>query len=247
MFKKHAILSALCLLLTASYALSEAPTAQFGFTGWPDPQSADCPAGDEIATNYPSIPTRQPESGLHYPDDDTFSVVNATIPPIVSTEKPMASPLIIPTVPDASPSSAVAQVPSTVDDYTTHSVSAQEQKMLNLVNQDRKNHGLPPLTLDPALSRLARIKSCDMRDNHYFAHQSPTYGNVRQMLRAFGYDFRGAGENIAHHATLEKAQAAFMSSEGHRRNILSGAWTKIGVGVCEDAHGALLVTQIFAR
>ena len=119
--------------------------------------------------------------------------------------------------------------------------------MLNLLNQDRKNNGLPALTLDPELSRIARIKSEDMRDKGYFAHVSPTYGDVRAMLRSFGYAFSGAGENIAHHANVDKAQAAFMSSSGHRKNILSSAWTKVGIGICYDHNGYIYATQIFAR
>ena len=119
--------------------------------------------------------------------------------------------------------------------------------MFNLLNQDRKNNGLSALTLDATLCDIARIKSCDMRDRHYFAHESPTYGNVRSMLTAFGYAFNGAGENIAHHATVEKAEAAFMSSAGHRQNILSSAWTKIGIGICYDSNGFVYVTQIFVR
>ena len=123
----------------------------------------------------------------------------------------------------------------------------QEEKLLNLINQDRKINGLPPLTADPELSRLARMKSEDMRDRGYFAHESPTWGKARQMLEHFGYDFRGVGENIAHHATVEKAQAAFMSSDGHRRNILSAVWQKVGVGVCYDRNGYIYATQLFVR
>lgn len=119
--------------------------------------------------------------------------------------------------------------------------------MLNLLNQDRKNNGLPALALDPALSHIARIKSEDMRDKGYFAHESPTYGDVRAMLRSFGYAFSGAGENIAHHANVDKAQAAFMTSSGHRKNILSSAWTKVGIGICYDRNGYIYATQIFAR
>lgn len=136
---------------------------------------------------------------------------------------------------------------STGDDYTTHSTSMQEEMMVNFINRDRAAYGLAPLTHDPELSRIARIKSEDMRDRGYFAHESPTYGRVRDMLRHFSYTFSGAGENIAHHATIEKAQAAFMSSEGHRRAILSRAWTKVGVGVCFDRHGYIYATQIFVR
>ena len=131
--------------------------------------------------------------------------------------------------------------------YTTASLSAQEQTAGNLLNNDRARYNLAPLTLDPALCRIARIKSEDMRDNQYFAHTSPTYGNVRQMLTHFGYSYSAAGENIAHHATIEKAQAAFLSSPGHRKNIMSSAYTKVGLGIALDKNGFVYLTQIFAR
>ena len=131
--------------------------------------------------------------------------------------------------------------------YTTASLSAQEQTAGNLLNSDRARYNLSPLVIDPELCRIARIKSEDMRDNQYFAHTSPTYGDVRSMLSQFGYAYTAAGENIAHHATVEKAQAAFLSSPGHRKNIMSSAYTKVGVGVAVDQKGFVYLTQIFAR
>lgn len=101
--------------------------------------------------------------------------------------------------------------------------------------------------LDPALCALARLKSCDMNQNNYFAHTSPTLGSAAEMLRSHGYAFAAVGENIAHHATVEKAQAAFMSSTGHRTNILGSQWSKVGVGVCVDQQGFVYVTQLFVR
>ncbi len=136
---------------------------------------------------------------------------------------------------------------STVDDYTTQAVLMQEEMMLNLLNQDRKNNGLPPLKADARLSAIARIKSADMRDENYFAHQSPTYGSARDMLTHFGYPYRGASENIAHHANVPKAQAAFMSSAGHRRNILGIYWEKVGIGIVFDDDGFIYATQLFVR
>ena len=38
-----------------------------------------------------------------------------------------------------------------------------------------------------------------------------------------------------------------MSSDGHRRNILSSAWQKVGLGIVYDANGYVYVTQIFVR
>ncbi len=131
--------------------------------------------------------------------------------------------------------------------YTSASLSAQELNAGNLLNSDRAAYGLAPLAIDPELSRIARIKSEDMRDNQYFAHTSPTYGSVRDMLKRFGYTYEAAGENIANHATIEKSQAALISSPGHRRNILSTAYTKVGIGVALDENGFVYLTQIFAR
>lgn len=237
MFKKYAAFL-LSTAMLASAAVAEAPQSQFGFTGWPYRQATDC------ATEEPIYPTQAPDYGENCPDDDTSLDVPATDAPVIPTEAPTSAPEVT-----AAPTQApiVTQAPSTDDDYTTQSTSAQEQMMLNLLNNDRKTNGLGELTLDPELSRIARIKSCDMRDNNYFAHESPTYGRVSQMLRTFGYSFSAAGENIAHHANVEKAQAAFMSSDGHRRNILSTSWTKVGIGICYDRNGYIYATQIFVR
>lgn len=131
--------------------------------------------------------------------------------------------------------------------YTSASLPAQEQEAGNLLNNDRGRYNLPALAIDPELSRIARIKSQDMLDRGYFSHISPTYGDVRAMLTHFGYSYTAASENIARHSTVEKAQAAFLSSPGHRRNVLSTAFTKVGVGVAVTAGGYVYVTQIFCR
>ena len=140
------------------------------------------------------------------------------------------------------------EVPAFTDeDYTTGSITAQEENAFLLLNQDRAANGRSALELDPALCDLARLKSRDMFLNNYFSHTSPTYGSAAQMLSAYGYAFTSVGENIAHHATVEKAQAAFMSSSGHRQNILGSQWTKVGIGVWEDSQGFVYVTQLFVR
>ena len=158
-----------------------------------------------------------------------------------------AAILLAVTLTSAAGASLAASDSSFAGHYTTASLSAQEQTAGNLLNSDRACYGLAPLVIDPELCRIARIKSQDMLGNQYFAHTSPTYGDVRSMLRQFGYAYTAAGENIAHHATVEKAQAAFLSSPGHRKNILSSAYTRVGLGVAVDAKGYVYLTQIFVR
>ena len=206
------------LMALPALAAGNAPASQFGFRGWPYRQQTPC--NSAAPTAAPQIPaTEKPQ---------------ATLRPI-STAAPR---------PTARPSAASS---TSTGDYTTLSVTAQEQKLLDLLNQDRRTNSLPALALDAELSRIARIKSADMRDQGYFAHESPTYGNAASMLAAFGYAFRGVGENIAHHASVEKAEAAFLSSPGHRTNLMGSQWQRVGIGVCFDKNGFVYVTQLFVR
>lgn len=120
----------------------------------------------------------------------------------------------------------VLAIPSLSDSVRTY-----EQEVVRLVNVERAKAGLPALTEDWQLSRVARYKSQDMRDKGYFSHQSPTYGSPYDMMRAFGISYRAAGENIAMGQRTPAAVVnAWMNSSGHRANILSKSFTKIGVG-----------------
>ena len=77
------------------------------------------------------------------------------------------------------------------------SVRAYEKEVVRLVNEERVKAGVKPLTEDWELSRVARYKSQDMRDNNYFSHTSPVYGSPFDMIKNFGITYRSAGENIA--------------------------------------------------
>ncbi len=197
---------------------TEAPTASKAPAVTAAPPVTAAPTATPNATKAPQA-TQTPQS---------TSTPSATQTPIAT-----AAPTKAPTGNDG--------------DYTTGTVSAQEQNAYRLLNEDRAANGLSALTLDSALCDLARMKSKDMCDNNYFAHTSPTYGSAADMLRTYGYSFTSVGENIAHHASVLKAQAAFMSSTGHRQNILGSQWKRVGVGVWTDAQGFVYVTQLFVR
>jgi len=120
---------------------------------------------------------------------------------------------------------------------STYSLKAYEQQVVNLTNQERAKHGLAPLQVDLALSKVAREKSLDMARNNYFSHNSPTYGSPFDMMKAFGIQYRTAGENIAKgQRTPEEVVNAWMNSEGHRANILNPNFTHIGVGFSENGN-----------
>jgi len=127
-------------------------------------------------------------------------------------------------------------------------VKALEQKVIDLVNQQRAYNGLPALKANWEVCRVARYKSQDMIDKRYFAHQSPTYGSPFNMMENFGIRFSAAGENIAYgQRTPQEVMNSWMNSPGHRSNILNRTYNQIGVGVAKSSNGTFYWTQMFIK
>ncbi|NHM31524.1 SafA/ExsA family spore coat assembly protein [Neobacillus terrae] len=125
-------------------------------------------------------------------------------------------------------------------------VKSVEQQVIQLTNQERAKNGLPALTADWELSRVARYKANDMRDKNYFSHTSPTYGDPFAMMRNFGIVYKAAGENIAAgQSTPQQVVQAWMNSPGHRANILSRSYTRIGVGYAKGGSQRYYWSQMF--
>ncbi|MDD3335774.1 MAG: CAP domain-containing protein [Eubacteriales bacterium] len=228
----------------------QCPTQAPVVTQCPDvtvpPEATATPLTTEAPTH-----TQEPEA-TKAPAATATPSIAPTVSPVVTpcptaTQKPTATPTATKAPEETQKPIETTSPPSTDGDYTTGSVTAQEENAFLLLNADRAANGRSALTLDPALCTLVRLKSSDMNANHYFSHTSPTYGSAADMLRSHGYSFTSVGENIAHHATVDKAQAAFMSSTGHRTNILGAQWTKVGIGVAYDSQGFVYVTQLFVR
>ena len=128
----------------------------------------------------------------------------------------------------------------------TKSLSSYEQQVFELVNKERTSRGLPALKYSNDVAYVARLKSQDMINKKYFSHTSPTYGSPFEMMEQFGLRFSAAGENIAYgQKTAAEVMNAWMNSSGHRANILSSAYTTMGVGVAKAANGTLYWTQMF--
>ena len=163
--KLMALLLTFCLLAHATALAGGAPSSQFGFKGWPYRQNnsctAICPSATPPVTPAPTeVPTPEP-----------------TVTP-APTEVPTPEPTVTP--------SETEVPPFTDEDYTTGSITAQEENAFLLLNQDRAANGRSALELDPALYDLARLKSRDMYLNNYFSHTSPTYGSAAQLFLHLG-------------------------------------------------------------
>ncbi len=128
---------------------------------------------------------------------------------------------------------------------TDSQVLNYENEVIRLVNEIRVKNGLNKLNADWELSRVARYKSQDMKDNKYFSHTSPVYGSPFQMIKNFGISYKSAGENIAKgQSTPQAVVNAWMNSSGHRANILNASYNTIGVGYVENGK---YWTQMFIQ
>ncbi|MBI2019918.1 CvpA family protein [Candidatus Daviesbacteria bacterium] len=131
-------------------------------------------------------------------------------------------------------------VQSEVDETT-------ERAMIDLVNQERTSRGLRALTFDANLREVARAHSEDMFKRGYFSHYSPEGETVADRASKVGIDFLVIGENLAYAPNLELAHRGLMNSEGHRANILSADYGKIGIGVMDGGVYGKMYTQVFSN
>ncbi len=120
-----------------------------------------------------------------------------------------------------------------------------EQLMFDLINKARADAGLPALAYDDRLAETAREHSEDMFRNNYFAHDSPTVGDLSERMAKAGIPAKKFCENIANNQDLSAAHQELMDSPGHRKDILDPDLTHVGVGIVRAENGQLLVTEDF--
>ena len=124
-----------------------------------------------------------------------------------------------------------------------------DQKVLQLVNAERRKAGLNPLSMSENLDTAADKYSKEMLDANHFSHTGPDGSSMRQRIEDEGYtNWRRLGENIAAgQRTPEQVVQGWMNSPGHRANILNSSVTHMGLGFAEgdgDRYGNRW-TQVF--
>jgi uncharacterized protein YkwD len=130
-----------------------------------------------------------------------------------------------------------------------------ETRILEFVNEERRNQGLSPLQLDETLRAIARNHDDDMLARGFFGHGNPSGEGPadrieRQHRRLIGMTgeniWESSGDYPSRHPDLAaEIMRAWMNSPGHRENILRKEYTHLGVGVCA-AGREIRATQEFA-
>lgn len=125
--------------------------------------------------------------------------------------------------------------------------ASMEKAMIGLVNRERQLEGLPTLEYDPKLQEVARLHSQDMLKRGYFSHYSPEGESVANRADQMEINYLVVGENLAYAPNLNVAHDGLMNSPGHKANILSTDYHKIGIGVANAGDYGIMFTQVFSN
>ena len=122
----------------------------------------------------------------------------------------------------------------------TVTYSAYANEVLRLVNIERANAGAAPLVLDEALCNAANMRAIEMDCTGVFGHKRPNDHSCFEVYDICNVEWRNAcGENIAAgQATPEDVMKSWLGSAGHKANILSPEYTKMGLGYSNSGCGA---------
>lgn len=159
-------------------------------------------------------------------------------PTVEPTAEPAADPTVAPMpAPTATPTTAPAPAPAAKSagepdgDYAAQVVAQ--------VNAERARYDLSALQVDADLTSAARLRAQELTQT--FSHTRPD-GSSWSSVSAKAY-----GENIARgQSTPDKVMAAWLSSQGHRENILRSSFGSIGV-CAYRLNGVLYWVQLFGK
>jgi len=128
--------------------------------------------------------------------------------------------------------------------------NAVERRAFEQTNVARVKNGLPTLVWDPELCGMAREHSKQMASRGYFSHETPDGLQLKERARARGIlHFRVIGENIAYNKGHDDpgsfAVERWLTSAGHRANMLNPVFQASAIGSFVAADGSTYLTQVF--
>ncbi|OPZ83284.1 MAG: Cysteine-rich secretory protein family protein [bacterium ADurb.Bin429] len=131
-------------------------------------------------------------------------------------------------------------------------LTAEEQRYIELTNAERKEKNLPELVVSPLLVKVAREKSKEMHDLKYWGHESPVKDKRTAMRRVLFHLPKPpfamtVGENLCFcpKVMVEEGHNALMASPTHKANIVNPVYRYIGIGAFTAEDGRFWITEIF--
>ena len=203
-------------------------TSQGGNTAGESPTATSTPTPSEDLPKT-TVPSNTPKP---------TATVKPTKPPATAppTSKPSKTPADTNT-PEPPADTNTPQPPTatpTPGECVWSGNSGFENDVIDLINQERADHGLPALVKNASLTQAARRHSLDMACNDNWSHTGSDGSTLATRILEAGYSYTWAAENIAASSSPSFSPASvvamWMNSTGHRANILSTKAVHIGIG-----------------
>ncbi len=123
--------------------------------------------------------------------------------------------------------------------------NSYEQRVLELINQERAKYGLGAVSYNGALDNAAEKHNEQMALVGKMAHEGVGDGDPGERIRAEGWR-NSWGENVATGQTSpEQVVREWMNSPEHRRNILDPSFKYMGVSYTTASNGRSYWAQEF--
>jgi uncharacterized protein YkwD len=214
--------------------------------GTPVPSAADAPLAEEAA------PTDESLLDL----DSAAPSAPAAVSPSPSATS--ASPKPAPTRTTSKPRTTKKATQATSAPTTGDAIL---DAVLSHINAARVDEGLSALTLSASLSKASALHTQLMINGCGLEHQCSGESSIGPRFTAQGVKWTTAGENIgfgssgSSNAQIIKAANGLTDSmlaetapnDGHRKNLLSTAFKRIGLSIVRDSKGVTWMTQDFVN
>lgn len=120
---------------------------------------------------------------------------------------------------------------------TADNIVQVEAAVLCTINRERTAVGLVPLQRAAKLNLSARFHTVTMVRRHFLGHEAPGHPSLLARVRGYGY-FAGARDGIyaenvgvgpSTNGTARSLVEAWMSSPGHRANLMHAPFRDVGI------------------
>ncbi|MEG5044929.1 CAP domain-containing protein [Microcoleus sp. B4-C1] len=143
------------------------------------------------------------------------------------------------------PTRSLPQTPMNTN-VASSAITDLEKAVNQQINQYRASKKLPPLSVDPRITQIARIHSEDMAKGKVsFSHDG-----FEGRAKAITIPYQSVAENLAYNMgysdPVRNAVEGWIKSDGHRKNM-EGQFNVTGIGVAKNAKGEYYFTQLFVR
>ena len=151
----------------------------------------------------------------------------------------------------------VAAQPAQAVTFAYTDLRAIAGQVLNLMNAERKAHGVAPLTSSGRLTLAAHNHNLRMAAYNTMSHLLPGEPSLGARITATRYAWRACAENVGWNSDASLNGMLFLQkmmynevapNDGHRRNILNSLYWNVGIDIYYDAvHHKMWLTEDFAR